>query len=97
MKYIKKPIPVEAIQVDKDFVLHSTYYWEGFYPDWFLDAVNNGDISTKQSDYGLIVHTLEGVMFAPWGSYIIKGVDGELYPCREDIFKKTYEEYKENK
>ena len=96
MKYVKKPIPVEAIQVDKDFVLHSIHYWEGFYPDWFLNAVNNGDISTKQSDYGLIVHTLEGVMFAPWGSYIVKGVDGELYPCREEIFKKTYEEYKEN-
>ena len=40
----------------------------------------------------LYIKTLEGDMFAPIGSYIIKGVNGEFYPCREDIFEKTYEE-----
>lgn len=42
----------------------------------------------------LIIPTLEGTMAAEVGSYIIKGVKGEYYPCREDIFKYIYEEVK---
>ncbi len=38
------------------------------------------------------IETLEGVMTADIGDYIIKGVSGELYPCKPDIFKKTYDE-----
>lgn len=39
----------------------------------------------------LLIHTLEGVMRADKGDWIIKGVNGELYPCKPDIFEKTYE------
>lgn len=39
----------------------------------------------------LKINTLEGVMKANVGDYIIKGVNGEFYPCKQDIFKKTYE------
>lgn len=39
-----------------------------------------------------IIHTIEGIMTAVPGSYIIRGVRGELYPCRADIFEETYEE-----
>lgn len=91
MKYIKKPIPVEAVQIHSDPIKIIKNY-----PQWFYDAYNSGKIKFQYAFNGLIVETLEGRMYAPWGSYIIKGVDGELYPVREDIFEKTYKEYKEN-
>lgn len=42
-------------------------------------------------DEGLIIHTLEGDHLAKFGDYVIKGVEGEFYPCKPDIFAKTYE------
>jgi hypothetical protein len=41
---------------------------------------------------GVLINTLEGNMKASVGDFIIKGVQGELYPCKPDIFEKTYEE-----
>lgn len=90
MKYIKKPIPVEAVQISEDkndFIDN--------YPQWFCDAYDSGEIWLSYVFPGLIIKTLEGNMYAPWGSYIIRGVDGEIYPCKEDIFEKTYEPYEE--
>ena len=49
--------------------------------DWVCE---NGKIN-------LYIHTLEGKMFANIGDWIIKGVNGEFYPCKPDIFEKTYE------
>lgn len=49
-------------------------------------------IEAYQTDKEMIIHTLEGDMKADIGDYIIKGVDGELYPCKPDIFKRTYKE-----
>ena len=43
---------------------------------------------------GLIIKTLEGEHLASIGDYIIKGVKGEFYPCKPDIFEQTYEELK---
>ena len=43
----------------------------------------------------LVIHTLEGDMEASIGDYIIKGVNGEFYPCKPNIFTKTYEEVTE--
>ena len=40
---------------------------------------------------GLVIHTLEGYVLASWGDYVIKGVKGEFYPCKPDVFKMTYE------
>ena len=48
-------------------------------------------IEAYQTDKELIIHTLEGDMKADTGDYIITGVKGEQYPCKPDIFKKTYE------
>lgn len=53
--------------------------------DKFSDYV---DYARKE---GLKIHTLEGEMTASVGDYIIKGVNGEFYPCKPDIFHKTYE------
>lgn len=48
-------------------------------------------IEAYQTDKDMIVHTLEGPLHASVGDYIITGVNGEQYPCKPDIFAKTYE------
>ena len=50
-------------------------------------------IEAWQTDKEMIIHTLEGDMLARPGDYIITGVNGEQYPCKEEIFLKTYEEW----
>ena len=45
-----------------------------------------------QTDDGCVIRTLEGDMLADYGDWIIKGVKGEFYPCKPDIFAATYEE-----
>lgn len=77
-KYIKNPIPIEAIQ------------WDGNNVEEVVNFI--GKDSAEVRGGSLYIKTLEGDMLATIGSYIIKGVNGEFYPCREDIFKKTYEE-----
>lgn len=88
-KYIKKPIPVEAVQ------------WLGNNgPDIFRFCGKHADIREgdypHQPQYSLYIKTLEGRMFAPIGSYIIKGVAGEFYPCDKKIFESTYVEKTED-
>lgn len=85
--YRKKPVEVEAFR------------WEGArtaVPRWFNDAVNEGKAranpNTNLNEMQAVISTLEGDMIANVGDYIIKGVKGELYPCKPDIFKATYEE-----
>ena len=76
-QYRKKPVVIEAFQ------------WVGprsIVPDW---AVPCG--VKFMEDGTLIVPTLEGTMFADQGDYIIKGVAGEVYPCKPGIFNATYE------
>ncbi|MCI8673108.1 MAG: hypothetical protein HFI89_06420 [Lachnospiraceae bacterium] len=48
-------------------------------------------VSAYQTDVELIIHTMEGDMKASPGDWIITGVNGEKYPCKPDIFQKTYE------
>lgn len=76
-KYRKKPVTIEAIQ------------WNGENLSEIRDfmrstVVNHGSV--------LIIPTLEGNMHASLNDYIIKGVNGEFYPCKPYIFAKTYEE-----
>ena len=49
-------------------------------------------VDAYQTDQEVEIETLEGVMLASKGDYIIKGIGGELYPCKPEIFLKTYEE-----
>lgn len=82
-KYIKKAIPVEAIQWNGENISQILKFTKG---NAVIHNFNPDNIPL------LIIHTLEGNMEASIGDYIIKGVDGEFYPCKEDIFLKTYEE-----
>lgn len=52
-------------------------------------------VEAYQTDKEMIIHTLEGDMKASVGDYIITGVNGEQYPCKPDIFEKTYEKVNE--
>ena len=52
-------------------------------------------VEAYQTDKQVIIHTLEGDMTASIGDYIITGVNGEKYPCKPDIFEKTYDEITE--
>lgn len=80
MKYRKKPVVVEAIQV----VFGKTKTEEVIA---FVGENNLRDGSTKEPK----IVTLEGVMLISDGDYVIKGVAGEFYPCKPDIFEATYE------
>lgn len=78
MRYRKKPVVIEAFRLG----------YEQF-PKWAEDALFNGTL--RIDDDHVIVRTLEGVVNAYMGTFIIKGVDDELYPCQADIFYQTYE------
>ena len=82
MKYRKKPVIIEAIQ------------WTGINLEeikWFMKEAFKG-ASISEENFEFTIPTLEGDMKASLGDYIIKGVNGEFYPCKPDIFQKTYEE-----
>ena len=81
-KYIKRPIPVEAIR----YTYHS---WDTLskWMDKHKQAYHLEENGT------LKIFTLEGWQICPPGSYVIRGVGGEFYSCREDIFNITYDEY----
>ncbi|WP_427017844.1 hypothetical protein ACQCSX_04315 [Pseudarthrobacter sp. P1] len=80
-KYRKKPVVIEAMQLN----LFNSDAIEGFV---------GGDLGLHPEG-GIIIATLEGPMRARIGDFIIKGVAGEFYPCRSDIFAATYEEVAE--
>lgn len=84
MRFRKKPVVVEAIRWGEDgrFV--------GRAPDWMDEACLSGIVHRKGPN--LFIKTLEGEMAADMGDWIIRGVKGELYPCKPDIFAATYEE-----
>jgi len=84
MRYRKKPIVVEAMRLPDELDIDGRLKFE----DWLTDS---GRACRYVGD-GLDVPTLEGVMRASKGDYIIKGVKGEIYPCKPDIFEATYEE-----
>ena len=87
MEYRKKPVVIEAFKYGIDNR-----------PDWFNDKVTSNEIITyvgtdirDSSEYYCEIKTLEGIMRGNCGDYIIKGVQGEIYPCKPDIFEMTYE------
>ena len=76
-KYRKKPVVIEAVQ------------WFGNYAV-IKDYMKQEPVTEYQNEV-LVIETLEGTMRADFGDYIIKGVNGEFYPCKPDIFEQTYE------
>jgi len=88
-KFRKKPVIIEAFRLNERGLVAE---------DWFWDAVTRNDIIThcfgkhEPDPAWCEIKTLEGTMIANAGDYIIQGVNGEIYPCKADIFQKTYTE-----
>ncbi|XGC82025.1 hypothetical protein ACES2L_05945 [Bdellovibrio bacteriovorus] len=82
MKFRNKPVVIEAIRFMGPFSV------DEMYESWGSDFVKSSAISNLAL---LQIKTLEGNIFASVGDWIIKGVNGEFYPCKPDIFEKTYE------
>lgn len=80
MKFRKKPVVIDAEQFLPD---------ENKIPDGVISD-GNGD-PRKDQRYSWIINTLEGNMYVSYGDWVITGVNGEKYPCKPDIFEKTYE------
>ena len=100
-KFRKKPVVIEAMQFlgnDVPDGAHPVIQWVlagGGTATW-REAVTelrapNGELARTADSEHLRIRTLEGVMRAEVGDWIIRGVQGEFYPCRNDIFLATYE------
>lgn len=88
MKYRKKPVVIEAIQWTGSN-LREIIDFTGLHPSahkWSWEEYER----VVQTE-GLKIFTLEGSLMASIGDFIIKGVKGEVYPCKPDIFEQTYE------
>ena len=88
MKFRKKPVVIDAYRF-----LPPVY--EVYCPQFLLDAFDKEiaqiEYILDTGTYEMKINTLEGVMTAVEGDWIIQGVNGEIYPCKPDIFEKTYE------
>jgi hypothetical protein len=90
-QFRKKPVVIEAFELTECVGLAN-----GAWPRWAHDAwvkhhSEPGSISPADAGEGVDIMTLEGVHHASPGDWIIKGVKGELYPCKPDIFAMTYD------
>ena len=107
-KYRKKPVVIEAIQLRWDtwgeMCAHADVGRvgegkpQGCYIDWDGNPTDNYPGSGpegQEARIGLYIPTLEGLMVGTEGDWIIRGVKGELYPCKPDIFAATYEPVEE--
>ena len=84
-KFRKKPVVIEAWQWD------GSDMWE--WPDWMREyEMDHAVIEFTPDETRLMIPTLEGQHLANKGDWIIKGIKGELYPCKPDIFAATYEQ-----
>lgn len=81
-KYRKKPVVIEAMRLPQRDEDPSPELIEWLHAEADWDSGNDGT---------LVIYTLEGDMTAQPGDWIIKGIKGELYPCKADIFDATYE------
>lgn len=86
MKYRKKPVVIDAVKTP---LTMDDAYGLGMVAGFFL--AHDFDRFAMTEDGGWIIDTLEGAMKATPGDWIIRGVNGEFYPCKDEIFLKTYE------
>lgn len=83
--FCKRPVVVEAFRLTE-------LAFQAGPPDWLKAALNAGFVYCQGGERPyLTIATPEGAMRADEGDWIIRGVNGELYPCKPDIFEQTYE------
>ena len=86
-KYVKKPVEVEAILFTENNIAEVMEFMNQY--SYNISVYKGTNTISK-----ITIPTLEGNLEAKIGDYIIKGIKGEFYPCRKDIFDATYEEVK---
>lgn len=94
MKYRKKPVVIEAFQMTQDRRLDNSQWPEWLHKAWNEGRGEPGSLFPVEEGTGygvLAIGTLEGNLNVSWGDWIIQGVQGEIYPCKPDIFEATYE------
>ncbi len=80
VKFRKKPVVIEAVQ------------WDGTNEGYDRVCAFAKGVYLEPAGFGrIVIPTLEGAMYASPGDWVIRGVKGELYPCKPDIFEATYE------
>jgi hypothetical protein len=94
-RYRKKPIEIEAVQFTGEIDDEIANFLKGQKVDVGLHTTLSDEGKVLGSEKYIILKTLEGEMKVIKGDWIIKGVKGEFYPCKPDIFDETYEEVKE--
>lgn len=94
-KFQKRPVVIEAFQMTTERRGDNADWPSWLHCAWQLDRESPGSLyPTKEGDADgtLSIGTLEGQHLVSWGDWIIRGVQGELYPCKPDIFAATYQE-----
>lgn len=83
-RFRKKPVVIEAVQHFSDMGTYTASI-----PVWLIEACGSGAVFARGGD--TFIDTLEGEMRVSDGDWIIRGIKGELYPCKPDVFDATYE------
>lgn len=87
-QFRKKPIEISAIQYVGETIFMLSP--KGV-PDWIQGAFENGTLYLTNGTDPLRIKTLEGQLTVSPNDWIIRGISGEIYPCKSDIFEKTYD------
>jgi hypothetical protein len=98
-RYRKKPVVIEAFQMTEARRESNCDWPEWLNHAWQLERGTPGSLYPTHSDNAtrkLSVGTLEGPMLVSWGDWIIRGVRGEIYPCKDEIFRATYDPVSED-
>jgi hypothetical protein len=94
-QYRKKPVVIEAFQMTEARRVDNAEWPMWLYQAWNKDRDSEGALQRVSMDAtlpdALEIVTLEGKHLVSWGDWIIRGVKGEIYPCKPDIFEATYE------
>jgi hypothetical protein len=93
MQFRKKPVVIEAFQLTEETRRDNRDWPEWMNSAWNQSIGEHGSLWCKAGEPNgpLFITTLEGIMQVNFGDWIIRGVKGELYPCKPDIFEATYE------
>lgn len=100
MKFKKKPVVIEAFQMTEARRQDNAEWPEWLNVAWNkehdeIGAVFPVDFPNSDGTDQLVIYTLEGLHLVGFGDWIIQGIQGELYPCKPEIFEKTYDPVKD--
>lgn len=94
-KFRKLPVEIAAFQMTKERRYDNSDWPEWLHRAWNFEPNDEGALFCINHREELYISTLEGKQRVSWDDWIIQGVEGEIYPCKPDIFVATYEEVTE--